>query len=197
MAAATAKVTPADHGTASLLDGVMPRWDVRNHHEIDVAASLADTWDALEHDDLLSGSLIARWLFLLRGLGSKRGSLRETMGTTGFSILAEQPGREIVLGIAGRFWALREARALRRLPDAESFRRFAEPGWAKAAMTIRLELLGPGSTRVVTETRVLCCDPTGWFLFRGYWALIAPFSGLIRGEMLRGLRAAAERRRFL
>jgi hypothetical protein len=183
-------------GAADLFDNLMPRYDVRNHHEIDVAASLADTWDALQHDDILAGSLVSRVLFLLRGLGTRRGALSEGMKRTGFSVLAERPGREIVLGIAGRFWALRERRALRRLPDAESFKRFDEPGWAKAAMTIRLEPIGDAATRVVTETRVRCCDATARLLFRVYWAIVGPFSGLIRRELLQGLRAAAERRRF-
>jgi len=181
-------------GAADLLDNLLPRYDVRSHHEIDVGASVADTWDALEHDDLLGGSLVTRALLLLRGLGATGGALRTTMGRTGFSVLAERPGREIVLGIAGRFWALRETQALRRLPDAESFKRFAEPGWAKAAMTIRLEPISDGATRVVTETRVACCDATAGRRFSWYWMLIGPFSGLIRWELLHGLRRAAEGR---
>lgn len=179
-------------GAADLLDDVLPRFDVRSHHELEVGAPVADTWDALEHDDILAGSILTRALFVLRGLGTTRGALRDTMGTSGFSILAERPGRELVLGIAGRFWALRETRALRRLPDTATFRHFDEPGWAKAAMTIRLEPLAERSTRVVTETRVACCDAAAGRRFSWYWMLIGPFSGLIRWEMLHGLRRAAE-----
>ncbi|MCW5893404.1 MAG: hypothetical protein KIT14_23055 [bacterium] len=189
---AAADPTP---GAADLLDDLLPRWDVRSRHQLDVGAPVADTWDALTEDDILSGSFITGLLLRLRGLGTKRGALRDTMGATGFSILVERPGREIVLGIAGRFWALRETQALRRLPDADTFRRFAEPGWAKAAMTIRLEPLAERSTRVVTETRVACCDAAAGRRFSWYWMLIGPFSGLIRWEMLHGLRRAAEARR--
>ncbi|MEP7335602.1 MAG: hypothetical protein ABI717_07460, partial [Actinomycetota bacterium] len=65
---------------------------------------------------------------------------------------------------------------------------FAEPGYAKMAFNFRLE------DRVLsTETRVLLTDERSRKLFRRYWIVIRPFSGLIRREWLRAIarRAAA------
>ncbi len=45
------------------------------------------------------------------------------------------------------------------------------------------------------ETRVQCLGPRARRNFRLYWALIGPFSGLIRKEALRLVRKGLEERR--
>jgi hypothetical protein len=45
---------------------------------------------------------------------------------------------------------------------------------------------------VATETRIVCTDEASRRAFLRYWRVIRPFSGLIRLEMLRLLRNAAE-----
>jgi hypothetical protein len=114
------------------------------------------------------------------------------MRRMGFAVLAEEPGRELVLGIAGRFWAIRERANLLRTPDEAAFRAFREPGCAKAAMNFRVEDAGDGTTRLSTETRVRCLDRGARRNFALYWMAIGPFSGLIRRVMLRGIARAAE-----
>ncbi len=106
-----------------LLDTVMPRWDVTDRHAIAVGAAADRTYDAVRHVDFAAAP-IARLLLALRNplvlLGRRRVPARVTLDDAvggGFVILAEEPGREIVLGVAGRFWALSGGR--RRIAAAD------------------------------------------------------------------------------
>ena len=77
---------------------------------------------------------------------------------------------------------------------AEEFVAFREPGYAKIAWTIEAEPVGPSSSVFSTETRVVTTDPLSRERFRRYWALLSPGILIIRYEILRLVRAEAERR---
>lgn len=188
-----------------LLDEALPERDFDERHALTVAAAPAATFEAIRRADLGRGRL-TRTLFLLRALPGllvapretlrrflRRGSARtvDTLASAGFVILAEEPGREIVLGTIGRFW--RPSGGMRPFQAAE-FAGFREPGWAKAAWNFRVDEAPDGETTLSTETRVLCTDPRSRRTFRRYWRLVRPFSGLIRVEMLLAIRREAERR---
>jgi hypothetical protein len=169
-----------------LLDEILPIWHFGNHHSEVVDAPVArviEAVDSLRLDSDLSPFI--RLLFRVRGLSSPSGATpRAALTSTGFSVLAEEPGREIVFGIAGKFWAPREMANLVRVPDARSFIDFAQPGQAKGAMNIRVEPLGDDRTLLSTETRVWCTDRRARLLFTAYWTLIRIPSGWIRNDML-------------
>jgi len=178
-----------------LLDTVMPRWDVTDRHAIAVSAAADRTYDAVRHVDFAAAP-IARLLLALRNplvlIGRRRVPARVTLDDAvggGFVILAEEPGREIVLGVAGRFWALSGGR--RRIAAAD-FATHAEPNTAKAAMSFWVEAAGPDRSRVVTETRVLCADERARRSFRRYWLLVRPGSALIRRAALARIKQEAE-----
>jgi len=106
----------------------------------------------------------------------------------GFSLLAEDPPHEVVLGVVGAFWRLRAAR---HDCDTDSFRR-PPPGTARAAWSFYVAE-GPGGTSLLsTETRVQCADDASRRRFKLYWFVVRPGSGLIRLMMLRAIRNAAE-----
>jgi hypothetical protein len=111
---------------------------------------------------------------------------------SGFTVLAERPGQEIVAGTFGRFWTLREQANMRAPLDLEDFHAFSQPGWAKAAMALRIEPRDDGSSTLVTETRVLCIDERSRRRFAPYWAFIRVFSGWIRRDLLSGIARIAE-----
>ena len=169
-----------------LLDEIIPTWHFGNHHQIIVEAPADRVVESLEslrldHD----ASWLVRALFRARGLSVPTGPTpRTALTASGFSLLGERPGREIVFGIAGKFWAPREMANLVRVPDARAFEEFAEPGEAKGAMNIRIEPLDDGRTMLGTETRVWCADRRARLLFGAYWTLIRIPSGLIRTDML-------------
>src|SRR5436189_73997 len=108
----------------------------------------------------------------------------------GFLRLGEREGREVALGLVGRFWMPSGGRVKVR-PDA--FGDFGESGNAKVVWTFAVEPLGTGTTRLVTETRVQCLDAASRRRFRLYWLVVRPFSGLIRHAMLGAVAREATR----
>lgn len=175
-----------------LLAEVMPECDVRSIHSRHVAAPPEAVWSALERYDLSrDASFSVRALFWLRGLGLPRGPIREAVTGYGFSVLAESPD-EIVLGTTGRFWAIRERANMERPEDLDAFQAFDRPGWAKAAISIRTEMLEDGSTKLITETRVQAVDDGARRRFAIYWTLIDFFSGWTRRDLLRVIARMAE-----
>lgn len=143
----------------------------------------------------MAGSAASKLLLALRGYGlrSRRssavGTIADRLQRFGFTKLVEVPGEELVFGLAGRFW--RPDGGLERLAGPEDFRAFAKEGSVKAAWNLRVAEAGPGRTRLTTETRVRCLGPAARRKFRLYWALIRPFSGLIRRRMLAGVKRRA------
>ncbi|MGH2793734.1 MAG: hypothetical protein ACRDKG_05470 [Actinomycetota bacterium] len=172
-----------------LLDEIIPEWHFGNRHQIVVDAPadrVAETLESMRPDR--DASWFVRALFRARGLSiPEGGTTRDTLSATGFSVLGERAGREIVFGIAGKFWAPREMANLARVPNADAFRAFARTGEAKGAMTFRIEPLYDGRTVLMTETRVWCSDGRARLLFGLYWTLIRIPSGLIRADMLRSI----------
>ena len=118
---------------------------------------------------------------------------------SGFMLLAEELGREIVFGTL--VVAPPEIRALppaerERLREAFGPRQFqdlADPGYAKAVMNFRLSEEGPGRTRLTSETRVVATDDDARRAFAVYWRVIYPGSALIRRMWLRAIRDCVER----
>jgi hypothetical protein len=103
--------------------------------------------------------------------------------------LCDETPREIVVGLIGRFWTPRgESRGF----EPREFPLFEEPGYAKAAWNFFVRPSGEGRVTVSTETRVRCLDEASRRKFRLYWSVVGPFSGVIRGEMLREIRRRAE-----
>jgi hypothetical protein len=81
----------------------------------------------------------------------------------------------------------------RPILDADRFAALDRPGLAKAVFNIAFTPLPEAGSRVTTETRVYCSDHTSRRRFRLYWMLISPFSGWIRKEWLRLIKAHAEK----
>lgn len=181
-----------------LLDRFIPIYDVVERHHIHVAAAAEITFAAACEQDLMEQPIV-RTIFRAREvvLGSDpdttahpRGLL-ERMKTIGWGVLAEVPGREVVMGAVTQPW---EANVVfRPLPPAE-FEAFNEPGYVKIAWTLRADPSGPGASIFRTETRAVATDPAARATFRRYWAFLSPGIILIRWAALRPLRAEAERR---
>ena len=161
----------------------MPDPDVLSRHAIRIAASPAHVCAVARSFD--AGRLpLVRVLMGLRTFGRRR-----TGGRTGFTLVAERPGEEIVFGLMGRFWTLTPV-----VVPAGADRFLSPPpaGLAQAVWSFRVTPSGSG-TELSTETRVRCGDPDARRKFLRYWRIIRLGSGWIRGSILRGIRATAER----
>jgi hypothetical protein len=180
-----------------LLDRFMASYEVREYHETRVAAPVEIAYEAVRAMDF-SRSRLVRAVFRARQIAlgaraeppSARPVLEQTQAL-GWGVLAEEPGREIVMGAVTQPW-LADVR-FRSLPP-EEFPAFNTPGYAKIVFTMSAEALGPMASVVRTETRVVTTDTYARERFRRYWAMVSPGVRLIRIEGLRLVRADAERR---
>jgi hypothetical protein len=180
-----------------LVDRFIPKYEVREVHQTRVAAPAEVTFTVARDLDLRR-STIVRAMFTGRELlmGGERskgehapGFLAEVLAL-GWCILAEEPGRELVIGAVTQPWKA-SVEFLGLLPDA--FAAFKEPGYAKIVWTLAVKPLGEKASLFRTETRVVTTDPESRSRFRRYWSVFSPGILLIRYETLRLVRREAER----
>ncbi len=173
-----------------LIDTFLPVYDYSERHEINIRATAGEVYKAVGSTDF-SESWVIWSLLALRGIGwlrpAKNFTLR-SMTDDGFAILGENPDKEILLGLAGKFWT--PTGNLQKV-DANNFREFNEKGFAKAVWNFSIDEQD-GKVHLATETRIQCLDQESRKSFTLYWTLIEPFSGLIRTEMLRIIKEKAE-----
>ncbi len=183
-----------------LLNEFLPVYDVHERHEIIVRVPVEQVYATL-WDINFGASRLVRGLFFIRTLplllrqGPQQAvpdalTLNDFL-KRGFILLGKQHNQEILLGVVGRFWALRGN--IRRLQPSD-FQHFSEAGYAKAAMNFYLVPEAGRKTRLITETRVVCLDEGSQRKFRLYWRCIRLFSGCIRRRMLYAIKRAVEQR---
>ena len=179
----------------SLIDQLLPDPHLRMRHVRRVAAPPAVVYQALHRVDL-AGSHLVRLLLWIRTLRRPEGPLTLARLTqAGFGVVGEAPGREIVLGVTGKFW---RPSGERRAANREQFRAGAPAGEVLVAWNFLIEGGGGseeegGTSRLTTETRILAGDPATLRTFRRYWRLVHPGSALIRRAMLRAVAREATR----
>lgn len=191
-------VWTAEPGEYSLLDSFIPAPEVVEHHHIAIEAPADVVLDAAKDMRLLDSPLI-RGIFkarelVLGGDPDRRvhsDALYEQMQSIGWVVLAERPGRELVMGAATIPW---EANPVFRSVAAGHFEAFREPGYVKIAWSLRAEPVSEYQSVFHTETRVSTTDRRARERFRRYWSFVAPGVELIRLAMLRPLKHEAERR---
>jgi hypothetical protein len=193
--AAAAAGAPA---SSMRLDELAPAWQFGERHRVSIRAPRARAFAAIK-DVTAREILLFRTLTWIRRFGRpgpesilnapEEQPLLAVATRSGFLPLAEDAGREIVLGtlvIAPRGW--RPA----GWPAPEAYMALREPGFAKAAINFKVEDAGPGACVVTTETRVYATDAATRRRFAAYWRVIYPGSALIRKMWLRAIRLRAE-----
>jgi hypothetical protein len=189
-------VPPRLPGPRMALDDVLPTYQFGEHHEIRIAAPPERVLAAARA--VTAGEIrlfrLLTWLRSprLSGRGPEnilnpsadRPILDVALGS-GFVLLREEPGREIVIGAVvccGRRFPPRSPEEFQALQGS----------LARAAMNFHVEPVGPGASRLVTQTRVAATDPPATRRFAAYWRVIYPGSALIRRMWLRAIKARAE-----
>jgi hypothetical protein len=181
-----------------LLDRFMPTYEVVERHHVRVHAPAAVTLAAAQEMDLLHSPLVraiikARELVLGATPDDRprpRGLLAEVQ-SLGWGVLADVPGREIVVGGVTKPW---EANATFRAPPLDEFLAFSEPDSVKIVWTLRADPVGDAASIFRTETRVTTTDPVARAKFRRYWSFLSPGIIVIRWAALAPVKAEAERR---
>jgi len=186
-----------------LIDRYLPDYDVTLDCETRVDASLEETYRAIRSADLRDPVISA--LFALRELPMRLARRlsgepappappKITFGTItqqgpGWTVLAEEPGRELVIGSVGRFW---EKDYGSRPVTADEFVSFHEPGYGKLAIGFSLRPDLRGGTLLRYEARTATTDATAYRKFHRYWALIRPGVALVMRSALHRIKLEAE-----
>jgi len=182
----------------ALLDRFMPAYEIVERHHIHINAPAGITFDAATEMNL-QRSPVVRAIFkgrewILRSHPApqpERVSFIAQMRGIGWGVLAEVPGREIVMGAVTQPWMADVV--FRPLPP-EEFAAFDDSGYVKIVWTLRADPVGPAQSVFRTETRAVATDAVARAKFRRYWSLLSPGIILIRWASLGPLKADAERR---
>jgi hypothetical protein len=189
---------PHDDERDDTLNRFMPVYEVVERHHVRIGAPAAVVLRAASEQDLQQ-SAITRAIFKARELvlGATPDETNRPRGlvafcrSLGWGVLADVPGREIVMGAVTQPWM---ADVVFRAIAPDHFALFDEPGYVKIAWTLRAEPVGDHEAMFRTETRVATTDPAARARFRRYWAFASPGITAIRWLSLDPLKREAERR---
>jgi hypothetical protein len=156
-------------------------------HSIDIMATPQEIWPMIDKMDF-SGSPIIKFLFTLRGMPAKM-MRSDGLEEGRFIRLDKKENEEIIIGLIGQFW--RPNGNLQKF-DPSQFVLFDIPGYTKGTWSFTLTATGNHETKLETETRVFCTDDKALTKFNSYWFFIKMFSGIIRKEILRGIKKKVE-----
>lgn len=180
---------------SSPLDPFIPAPDVRERHEIVVAASAATVMGVVRKFDMYSipaVRMIFRAREMLMGVKAPQRVPQPLIGEMkglGWQPLLDLPESLFVGGAACQPWLANVV--FRPIPPAE-FAAFDEPGQVKIAWTLEVEPLGANRSRLSTETRVVATDAEARARFRKYWRWARYGIVLIRRLLLPAIRRQAE-----
>ncbi|MFR9805159.1 hypothetical protein ACL02T_23160 [Pseudonocardia sp. RS010] len=197
----TAQPPPGTPSPVLTLDRFLPTYDISVVHTGVFRVPPQQCHEALLSLDAFDSPLI-RLLIAARGLPERlirrhpRAERDDTflirdMTGRGWLLLGETPGVETVLGSVGRPWTLGGAEPQ---VTAETFADFADPGFAKIAISFRVTPYGSSASILVVETRALLTDARSRRRFLRYWRVVGPFSHLIRRRAFRMLDRRLNRR---
>jgi hypothetical protein len=180
-----------------LLDQFMPEYEVAERHVIRVSAAAEVTFQVatsldLQHSKIIGGLFKTRE-FMLGGQRSRPVLLKPLLPwaqALGWRVLAQIPGREVVLGAVTKPW---EPNVVFRRLRPEEFADFQEPGYVKIIWTLRSDPISATESIVRTDTRVTTTDLAARAKFRLYWAFLSPGILLIRRVALSMTKKEAER----
>ncbi len=113
-------------------------------------------------------------------------SILQTALGTGFVPLADEPDREIVIGL------VMSPLLMGWKPTPQEFRELDRPLLVKATMNFRIDPIDANHCTLTTETRMYGSDPDALKLFAPYWRVIYPGSAFMRRMWLRAIRKRAE-----
>jgi hypothetical protein len=169
----------------------MPSFQFSEFHKVNIKVSPEIVYQTASRLDLRR-SFSIKLLFWLRGfysrarpIGSSDGlelTLKDLTEKAGFILVDQIPNKEIVLGRVGRFW--KPSGGIITIP-ADQVKDFNKNGFAKAICNFYIQQEEGGDTILSTETRIQTYGNLAKILFRMYWLIVRPFSGLIRILMLK------------
>lgn len=185
-------------GSNSLLESVMPDYEVRIEHHVEIDAPAELAFEAICGSDF-SRSPTVRALFRAREIvmHAKRATpeapvargLVKQFTEMGWTVLGQVAHREVAFGTATKPW---EPNPVMHALPPERFKTFADPDYARVAFTVRVDPLSPARCIARTETRVQTTDDRSRAKFRWYWSFLSPGIALVRLALLQQMKKEAE-----
>jgi hypothetical protein len=190
-----------------LLDEVLADFDVTRVDTIVVAAPPAAVYRAVMELDmvqLVRDDRVLGLLFAVRGIPDRllrlAGRAPEVPEPVSMRLadlpaegewvrLAEDPGREIVFGAAGRFW---NGPIDWEVITPAGFAAFDTPGSARIAANLAVHPYSADRVLLTYEARTSATDAAARRGLHRYWRFLSPFIGVVLRGVLRGVRRAAE-----
>jgi hypothetical protein len=170
-----------------LQEKYLPTYHFSQKHSIIIHKPPEEIFPLVDHLDFSKVFLI-RLLFFLRGMPAQMMN-KQGLSTGNFIELEKIQNEEMIIGLIGQFWKLNGN--LQSFHPSE-FKSFNSHDFLKATWSFKLISQSPTSTKLETETRVMCLGNAAFKKFSRYWFLIHPFSGLIRKHILKSIKAKAE-----
>ena len=193
----TPRKAPAKDGDP-LLDLFMPRYEIADRHKIQVDAPAEVVLSSAREMDLERSAIIRtifkgrEWIVRSKSDDRIRGrGFVEGMKALGWGVLAELPGREIVMGGVTQPW---EPNPVFRALSPDEFAAFNDSGYVKIVWTLRADPADGGKSVFRTETRAVATDPESRKKFRRYWSFLSIGIIAIRRAILPVVKTDAEKR---
>jgi hypothetical protein len=198
---------------AELAEEFLPVYDVSDAVARVVEADTGAAWQALLDVDLLKLGREAPLVGMLGALrmlpevighllhGERPAKPPESMRLRdlpsipmyegGWVLLSERPGERIALGLVGKFW--RPVIEFAPIGNADEFREFDEPGFAKTVYELSARPLGPKRTLISGLMRTATTDEHARRWFRRYWTFgVGAGAHILVGSLLESARRTAE-----
>lgn len=198
---------------SQLVEEFLPVFDVSDAVATVVESDRETAWEALLDVDLLNlgrEAPLVGMLGVLRMLPEVVGHLLHgerpakppesmrlrdlpsiPMHEGGWILLGERPGREIALGLVGKFW--RPVIEWAGVRTADEFLAFDEPGFAKTVYDLSARELEPNKTLLSGLMRTATTDEHARRWFRRYWTFgVGSGAHVLVGALLDSARRTAE-----
>jgi hypothetical protein len=173
---------------SSPLDTWLPEHHVRIRYAQTATVAPEQLWEAAKEVRVADTGTMRRLIGWRLGRNAPpAGATYRELFRSGIFTLLEEGERFSVSGVAGRIWAPSGDYA--RFESGDEYREWSRPGTAKVALMTEVREHELGS-QIVSESRVLVQGKRARVVFRGFWAVMAPFGRYVGSEVL----AAAVRR---
>jgi hypothetical protein len=173
-----------------LLDDWLPKHHIRLRHARTSSAPPERLWQAALELRLADTPMMRRLIHWRLGkhAPSADTTYRELFRSGIFTLL-EEGERFSVSGVAGRIW--HPSGEYARFETPADYREYAHPGTAKVVLLTEVREHERGS-EIVSESRVRVDGRRTRLLFRGFWAVVRPFSRFVPNEVLAAAVRQAE-----
>lgn len=182
----------------SLMEIYLPSYQFSEHHQTEMRCAPGELLDIIQNFQLPDDGISVATMFLrqlparlMHWAAPSRVARPSSFTIASFTPLARNGDKEIVAGLIARFW--RPDFGLVVVNSPSEFLACNPPKTAKLVIGFVAEQRGD-ITLLTTETRVYCPDRYALMMFRPYWLIIRPVSGVLRRRALGTIRRIVESR---